>query len=106
MLEPADTVAMLGPKRLNQATVFNSRRARCFARSTIEAQVEVSRDVFIEFEAVVSNGPHEVNTAPRAVVFVTRFEICRTRSRAQSAVNAVEESIVFYRRLRLLIVIR
>ncbi len=83
-----------GPKRLDQSTVLHPRRTRRFTTAAVEAKFEVPRDPRCQVDAAIRHGPHQVDTAAWGIVFVTGFEIRRTRGGAKSAVDAIEEPFI------------
>ncbi len=54
----------------------------------------MTADLVVRGQASIGDGPHQVNAAAGAVVFVAEFEIGGAGGGAQAAVDAVEEEFV------------
>jgi len=54
----------------------------------------MATDGICEFESAVDNGSHQIDTAARPLIFITRFHISRAGGGTKSAVNAVQEAII------------
>src|SRR5262249_48069462 len=86
--------SLIGAEGLNETAVLDSRRAGGFTTAAIEAEGEGLFDFTGQFESAVPHGPHQIDAPAGAVILVPRFQIRRTRRRAESAVNAIEELFV------------
>ena len=82
---------------LDELAVLHAGGARRFARAAIEAQLEMPAHAVVELELAIGHAAHEIDAAARALVLVARFDVRRTRGRAQAAVDAVEQQLVVER---------
>ncbi len=64
------------------------------AISDFEAEFQMATDFGRELQPTVGDGPHEVDAAAGAVVFVAEFDVGRASGGAEAAVDAVEEEFV------------
>ena len=81
-------------KRLDQPSVLNAGRTRRLTRPTIEAEFQVLPNRVVQVEATIGHAPHQVDAAPRAVVFVTQLGIGRTGGGTQSAMDTIEKQLI------------
>lgn len=77
-----------------ESAVLDSAGAGGFAAAAVEAGVEVSLDSGCEFESAIDDSAHEVDASAGAIVFVTGFDVGRAGGGTESAVDAVEKTVV------------
>ena len=75
-------------RMLQQIAVLNTTGADRFARAAAETQVDVPYCGISKRQPAVLHGAHQVNTSAGRVIFVAGFQISRTGTKAEPAMNA------------------
>ena len=71
-----------------QLAILNSAGTSSFARPATKTKIDRAHDRRRHRQPAGVERAHEVNSPARRIIFVTRFEISRTRGEAEPAVNA------------------
>src|SRR3954471_21229787 len=79
------------PKRLDQLAVLHAGGTGRFAGPAIETELQMAASLMVNRQPAIGDRPHQVDAAPRPIVFVAGFDVRWTGSRAESAMNTVEE---------------
>ena len=79
---------------LDNFSVLHAGWARSFARSAVEAKVEMAPDLLVQRDTPVGDGPHEINTAAWAIVLIAQLDVSGARGGAKTAMNAIQKEFI------------
>ena len=79
-----------------QLAVLNPGRTGGFTGATVEAKLQMTANFGADGESAVDDRSHKIDSSARAIVFVAGLDIGGTTCRAEAAMNAVLERLIFH----------